>query len=474
LKTKVASIATIAAVVLSFIVSRWLYLQAGLRFDNTPPKYYYQFIDPQLLETRFWESIWYLHSQPPLLNVLTGLLYQIFSPQSRTYQLLFLALGFILSFLLYWLGLRLGLNKWVSALLTIWFMVSPATVLYENLYFYTYLTAFLLVFAALALSKFVETDNFWWGFGFCNALAGLCLTWAIFHLFWMIAVILLVAIFYRNWRKLVIISLIPLLLVFGWYAKNYVLFGTFNASSWVGMNLSHVTFLSPLTPLSVRKELERGGLTHYPPKDAFRQIRDFDSLIPVPPRRSIPVLDEQLKSTETVNFNNSFYLQLSKLMLKDAIHFIRVRPDLYLASVKQGFMVYFHSSTDYLLLKNKPTPRLESWWDKIFYGQLSGYQGDYNNRWKMSPRYIAWFLVINYVAAIGYGVKVFLARDRYDPVFVAVIAFMTFTILYFTFMANFFDLGENNRFRFTLDPLVLLMAGRLIQNFVLRRERAST
>jgi hypothetical protein len=468
LKTKVASIAPIAAVGLSFIVSRLLYLQAGLRFDNTPPKYYYQFIDPQLLETRFWESIWYLHSQPPLLNVLTGLLYQVFSPQSRIYQLLFSALGFVLSFLFYWLGLRLGLKKWVSAILTIWFMVSPATVLYENLYFYTYLTAILLVFAALVLSKFVETDNFWWGFGFCNALAGLCLTWAIFHLLWMITAILLVAVFYRNRRKLIMASLIPLLLVFGWYTKNYFLFGTFNASSWVGMNLSHVTFLSPLTPLSVRKELEQGGLTHYPPKDAFRQFRDFDGLIPIPPRRGIPVLDEQLTSTEAVNFNNPFYLQLSKLMLKDAMYFIRVRPDLYLASVKQGLTVYFHSSTDYLLLKNKPTPQLESWWDKIFYGQLSGYQGDYDNRWKTSPRYVGWFLVLAYIAAIGYGVNVFLVRDRYNPVFVTVIMFMTFTILYFTFMANFLDLGENNRFRFTIDPLIFLLFVKLLQNLVER------
>jgi peptidoglycan/LPS O-acetylase OafA/YrhL len=161
-------------------------------------------------------------------------------------------------------------------------------------------------------------------------------------------------------------------------------------------------------------------------------------------------------------------------MLKDAIRFIRLRPGLYLASVKQGFMIYFHSSSDYLLLKDKTTPTLESFWDKIFYGQLSDYRGDFANRWKNSPIYVGWFLVIAYVAAAAYGLKVILSRSKYDVVFVAIIAFMTFTILYFTFAANFFDLGENNRFRFTLDPLVLLIAGHLLQNWLFKRERRST
>src|SRR5215211_1207845 len=106
LKTKIASVAPAVVVGFSFLLSRLVYFQAGLRFDNTPPKYYYQFIDPQLLKTRLFESIWYLHGQPPLFNALTGVLYQFFSSQSKIYQLLFLALGFVFSFVLYWLGLH--------------------------------------------------------------------------------------------------------------------------------------------------------------------------------------------------------------------------------------------------------------------------------------------------------------------------------------------------------------------------------
>lgn len=398
------------------------------------------------------------------------MLYQRFSPQSLIFQWLFLLLGFAFGLVLYWLGLRLRLKPWISAFFAVWFIVSPATVLYENLYFYTYPVAFILVLAGLSLGKFLESENFWWGLGFFSLIASLCLIWAIFHLFWMLAVLFLVAVFYRNWRMLASAGLVPLLLVTGWYARNLLLFGTFAASSWVGMNLSHVTFLSPLTSQSIRDELVKlGELSAYHVTEAFRPIENYDGLIPVPPPSGIPVLDEPLKSTKAVNFNHSFYPGLSKMMSRDAINFVRVRPDLYLDSVKQGFFIYFHSSSDYLLLKDKPAPQLELWWDRIFYGQISGYNGDFDNRWKSSPIYVGWWLVVAFAAATMYGIKLVITHDRSDRVFLGVVAFMTFTIIYFTVMANFLDLGENNRFRFTLDPFVLLLFGMLLQNSIMKR-----
>lgn len=465
MKTKLASLAPPAFVIFSFILSRWLYIRAGLKFDNTPPRYYYQFIDPQLLKDRLLESLWYLHSQPPLFNLLTGLLYQFFSPQSKIYQVLFLVVGLSLGLVLYWLGLRLGLRRWVSALLAAWFMVSPATVLYENLYFYTYVVALLLVLSVLALSKFLETDRLWWGVGFAGLLACLCLTWAIFHLFWMIAVIALVAVFYRNRRRLLLITLVPVLIVAGWYVKNEILFGSFGASSWAGMNLSHVTFSSPLTPQSVRDKLvTEGKLQPYPEVEAFRSIETYRGLLPVPGPRGIAVLDEQLKSTEAVNFNQPFYIGLSNRMAGEALNFMRTYPGLYLKSVQQGFWIYFHSSSDYLLFKERPTLTLESWWDRIFYGQLKTYQGDFQNRWKNDPAYVGWLLVMIYAAAIFQGLKIAFNRDLTSRDVAGVAAFMTFTILYFTVMANFLDLGENNRFRFAIDPLALVLFGLFLQN----------
>ena len=205
----------------------------------------------------------------------------------------------------------------------------------------------------------------------------------------------------------------------------------------------------------------------YPVEEAFRTVSAYQGFMPVPPKRGIPILDEPLKSTKADNFNHAYYLPLSERMTGDAVRFIGTRPDLYFKSVWLGLSIYFHSSSDYLLLKDKPTPQLESWWDAIFYGQFSNYGEDPTNRWRIKPAYIGWGLLIAYAGAILYGLKVLYTRERYSHDLVGTIAFMTSTIVYFTFMANFFDLGENNRFRFALDPLVLMLFGMLLQNFIL-------
>ena len=153
-------------------------------------------------------------------------------------------------------------------------------------------------------------------------------------------------------------------------------------------------------------------------------------------------------------------------MAGEALNFIKAYPGLYLASVKQGFWIYFHSSSDYLLFKERPTLTLESWWDRIFYGQLKTYQGDFQNRWQNDPSYVGWLLVIVYAAAIFQGLKIVFTRDRFPGDMAGTAAFMTFTILYFTLMANFLDLGENNRFRFAIDPLVLVLSGVFLQDMV--------
>ncbi len=59
-------------VVLAFIISRVLYYCLGVRFDTIPLFYAWQFLDVNLLQNRLIESVFYLHSQPPLFNLFLG------------------------------------------------------------------------------------------------------------------------------------------------------------------------------------------------------------------------------------------------------------------------------------------------------------------------------------------------------------------------------------------------------------------
>ena len=124
-----------------FIVSRILYRAAGLQFDAGTITRTWHFIDIELLKHDLWRSVFYLHTQPPLMNLLTGIGLQLFpASYASIFQAFFLLGGFILTLAIYFLGKRLAFPEFLSVTLAVWFAVSPATLVFENYFFYTYPT----------------------------------------------------------------------------------------------------------------------------------------------------------------------------------------------------------------------------------------------------------------------------------------------------------------------------------------------
>lgn len=65
------------AVIAAFLLSRLGSYLAGVRFDMTPLEEFWQYLDVNLLRSRLLESLWYLHSQPPLYNLYLGLVLKL-------------------------------------------------------------------------------------------------------------------------------------------------------------------------------------------------------------------------------------------------------------------------------------------------------------------------------------------------------------------------------------------------------------
>src|SRR5271156_6580274 len=86
-----------ALLAMVFAVSRLGYYLLGVRFDARPVLHYYQFVDPELLKHRLFESLFYLHIQPPGWNLYVGGVLKFF-PESY-------AMIFNLSYLLLGLGI---------------------------------------------------------------------------------------------------------------------------------------------------------------------------------------------------------------------------------------------------------------------------------------------------------------------------------------------------------------------------------
>src|SRR4051812_2731757 len=62
----------VLAIIAVFVLSRYVYWLAGVRFDSWALTNSWQLLPADLLRNDLVGSLWYLHSQPPLFNAFVG------------------------------------------------------------------------------------------------------------------------------------------------------------------------------------------------------------------------------------------------------------------------------------------------------------------------------------------------------------------------------------------------------------------
>jgi hypothetical protein len=443
-----------------FIASRFLYDKAGVKFDADTITWTWHFIDLYLLKNDLWRSVFYLHTQPPLMNLLTGIGLQLF-PESYTsiFRAFFLLGGFLLTLSIYYLGNRFGFPKYLSAILAIWFAVSPATVVYENYYFYTYPTAILLTLSALFLVRFLEKKQAVDGLLFSLLLAVNALTWSLFHLVWLLGCFGIVAILLKGNRRKALWLVPAFLLVFAWYAKNGILYDSFTASSWAGLNLFKTVTIN--IPGKVRKQWIKEGIVSelalVPP---YRSPDVYLKYFPDIPITGIPLLDDINMSNGYRNQHHLSYVYAGDRYLKDAVRMVILAPHYYLNTIPHSLYIYLHSASDYkpTLDIRAPIDGLDTFWNHLFYGQWQKDESVVERASTFSPDHEAWWLVLGFLISITVT-PAYLWRQRvyyYRPDY-GIILFMFWNILFVSAAGILLDFGENNRTRFGIDPFIFLL-----------------
>lgn len=452
-----------------FVVSRALYDHIGITFSGDSYQHYWQFIHQSLLKTDLWRSIFYLHSQPPVLNILTGLVLQLFPNHiQEVFHLLYYLAGVLLAVSIYLLAVDLGMPGWLSSISAALFAISPSTIIYEHWLMYGYLIASALAFSGVALHRFAQTHKTRWGILFFSLLAVIALSWTLFHIVWMLVIFIVVLYLFQDRRKVVMTALVPLFVVFGWYAKNLVVFGEFTGGTWGGMNLSNLTIFR-LPEDDYQQMIQSGELSRFAAYPPFRNPKVYLRLLPDTPVTGIPVLDITEFPDGKLNYNHRVYVDASKQYLQDALHVIRVRPAIYLRGVVQSLYIYFHSSSDFELIWGirNPIQMFDFWWNRLFYGQWLNDEPPNERVSEILPLQVGWWIVASFIVGV-------LGSSRYlwknpgsfrNPVGLLVF-FMSLNVLYVTVVGNAMDIGENNRFRYVIDAFILLLVIRVVYLFV--------
>lgn len=477
-KYRSASKYVVAAILTAgFVLSRLFYSALGVRFDASPLTWFWQYLDPLLLKTHPVQSIVYLHSQPPLMNTFLALVLHLFPGyESTAFHVTFLGLGLAFCLGLYLALTRVALPRSLAAIVALIYVASPPCVLYENWLFYTYPVAVCLVWAAVFLHRFLTRPSTKEAAGLFTMLAALALTWSMFHFFWLLlGLALLILLRRKYWKQLVIGAALPLFLVFAWYAKNLFLFRQFAATSWSGMNFSKIT--NAMLTEAERKQLYDQGiisaLSLVPP---FSDLATYSQYLSLPESTGVPALDQRVKQSGIVNFNHLAYIQISRQLLQDNFRILKYRPQAYVRGLAESYLNFLLPSSAYLFLaeNRRRIQTLTRLWDTVVCGRFQYNLAPELRRYHLTAYYrrafanIGFWILAAYLAAFVLGLLQLRHARRQSPQ-TPFFLFLWFVVFSLVLLGNQSEVGENNRFRFALDPLVLIMLTPLLWRIIQQR-----
>lgn len=431
---------------LVYALSRVVAHVAGVRFDAEPLEYYYQYLDPELLRTSLLESVAHLHTQPPLFNLWLGLGLKLF-PDDPTlfYHATYIALSAAMGVGLFLTMSRSGVAMSLSAALTAIFLVSPACILYENLLFYTHPVQALVVLAVFFGREYLAGSRIRDVFLFALFLSGVALTRSLFHVGWLLALLGVVALARPAMRnRAVLASAVPVLLVVAWYARTFVLFGSFAASSWLGMSVARVTVEQG--SIAERSALVADGtLSDYALIPPFQDLDRYAGLLQASPASHVSALQQVRKSNGHRNLNHAAYLAVSDAYARDAAAVLVHRPAWLIRGLRSSTAIYFHpTSSDEFLARNR---RHLATWDRVY-------------RIPHWPKHVLVALVFVLVVLAAARLLWRAHRRReFSTTSNVLVCVLFLHVLYVFVVGNLLEVGENYRFRYvTFSAQLVLFA----------------
>lgn len=462
------------------------YWALGVRFDDTSLAWYWQYLDPELLKDKLLESVFYMHSQPPLFNLFLGAVLKIAGDGARyVFQGVYFGAGLTLYLSLFWLQVKLGVSRGVAFTVSTLFLLSPSFVLYEHWLFYTFPLAALVTLSALLFYDVLARRRAGTIAAFFACIFLMCGIRHTFHLAYYVVVAGALAAFCAGARKKVLlVAAAPFLLLFSFCFKNYVLFGEFAASTWTGMNLWQMTS-GNLTVGEKASLLVEGKLTDVSLCIPFTALSEYSPTYADASRfADVEVLSRPYKSTGPCNYNHVGYVGISRAYLTDSLYVLKHFPHAYSKGLVRSWLTYFRSSTDYasnvaFLDEAGNLGRVSlitSLFDRLLFGRVPSkpftkFIGNIFFSEDEESFYL--YLLVGLPLLLYYGFRTALGKKTFGEGAAArarrlTVLYVCFTILYVALVVNGFSWAETNRMRFPTDPLYVVLLGLFIQYAVLR------
>jgi len=454
-------------------------LNAGLsitahRLGENPVEYwdgFWQTLPIASLRANLGESIWNLHSQPPLLNLYGGVLAGLFYPHHLEWMhYINIVIGSCIPAMLGVIVWRIARNRAAGFLVGIIYALNPSLFLYEAYPLYTLPTAFLVVASVFCLAMFAPNRRSGWLYAFVVFINLLILTRSAYHLAILIVAIPFVVMLADAKRvKVAIISLAISVASVGWYAKNYAQFGFFGASSWTGQGLWRIAG-KDYSPQRKKALLAEGVI-----EPVAAEVHPFTVPSVYRPYGFNETSDVQVLNND--DFNNINIIEISRAYQRSALGVIRRDPANYIRNVCRSYRFFCIPSSRYPQVAANAEKIAQHEWisSRVVQGQWlcerltehSGVDLFGSLLFIVLPLVVLAYL-FSAMRRCKFSPSAWGRMISRDPA----AAMAMFLIVYSTLVCCMLEFGENMRFKFLIEALLWGVPLGLALRFFQRRRLA--
>lgn len=428
----------------------------------------WQLLDLRLLRGDLLGSLWALHMQPPLYNLVVGLLVRLPEAwQAPVASVLWMGFAMILAVATYATMVLLSVPRRAAFVVTLVLVVgNPATILYANWLMYAAPTAALVALVGALATRALLRPTVGTMAAFASAGVVLALFNSLFQPVVLLMVLGLVILCLPSARRATLLgAALPVLVLVLWLLHMAVSFGSPVTSSWLGMNLARTTTL-PAPTATLRHLVAERTLTPLALERPFESL----AILGVPPAHVGPIAETEVtKANGATNLNNRAYLGVARRYLSDDLAFIKAEPGRYGAVVAKSLALWFVPAEQYFTLNEMQQGSLGHY--SRLYEATFGLQPTSDSKAVAlavalaasrhlgpQPSQVSWTTVLVFgIGLVGAPVVIIWWWRRARP---RAVALLVLEVIVVTWLAStsLIEFAENNRFRFELGTLPLTLA----------------
>lgn len=432
--------------------------------------FFWQTLPMDAMQNNLWESLLNLHAQPPLYNLYGFLIHHLVGPEHHLVgqHYVQILLGSFMCAMFYPLLHHIIRRPRIAFCAALLIALNPVIFLYEAFILYTLLTAFLVVAALYALMRYCQTTKLSRWLLFVVLINAIMLTRSAYHAILLLPILVLGSILAGvRWRRFVLLSLLVSLPTLGWYAKNEVKFGFFGASSWMGSNMWR-SISSTYSKQDLHDLHKEGVIDH----DAAAR-KYFD-----PPSKFVELGYDKQSDIDVLSrddYNNINMVDISQMHLRNAKRLKAHAPDRYFNNVVQAYR-YFCKPSNQTRPLFVNTRAIHRHVDIATY--VNGQKVAHLINKRRGTQYTSLYMLLIPLSLLALLTRlVIMARFSWRQWIAAiqenaVIITMAGLVFYVTTVSCLFEYGENCRFKFSIEALILMLTVAMF--FPLRKTNRSS